>query len=796
MEEIKQELALTRLLTLTGTGGSGKTRLALEVARDLIGAYPDGVWLVELAPLSEGALVPEAVAEALEISERPAELLSDTLAEVLRGREMLLILDNCEHLIEATAHLVDKMLDSCPHLRILATSREGLGVEGEVRWLLPPLSVPESQGTLPSEELEGYEAVRMFLERARGRDPSFSLSSHSAQAVAEISRMLEGMPLAIELAAARVGTLSLEQISERLEGSLDLLTRGGRTAVPRHRTLKGALEWSYELLPEPERKVFKKLSVFAGGWTLEASEAVASGEGVAQSEVMELLSGLVEKSLVVTKEAVQGGMRYRLLEPVRQYAQEKLKEKGETQAAKRAHAQYFLALAEEAEPQLLGPQEPQWYERLEEEHDNIRADLSWALKGADPELGLRLAGAIWWFWHRHGHLSEGLRWLERALARGDGTSAMVRAKALAGIGWLAYGQGDLGRMRKSATEGLSLSDEAGLGGYHRGLFLRLLADEAWMEGDYERVSKLAEESLELSREANDLGGMALSLLQQGTASMWGLGDLGKARAFYEEALAVSRELGSASIFRVCLNSLALPYLLQGDLERAKEFAEEAAALSREAGDRTLLPLPLHILGWVALLRGDRERAEALHKESLALSGEIGDSWGTLELLEGLACTAGAKGEAQKAARLFGAAEALRETMGVGPWAALRTLEERYLVGARSRLEEGAWRRAWGEGYAMSMEMAIEYALSEERPSATSPAPEQPPPSARGHPAELTPREVEVLGLVAEGLTNPQVAQRLFLSPRTVQRHLNSVYRKLGVSSRSAATRLALEHGLL
>jgi predicted ATPase/DNA-binding CsgD family transcriptional regulator len=786
-------------MTLTGAGGLGKTRLALEVARDLIEAYPDGVWLVELAPLSEEALVEKAVAEALEVAERPQEPLTDTLVEVLGDRQLLLVVDNCEHLIGAAARLVDKLLDSCPGMRILATSREALEVKGEIRWLVPPLSVPEPRGTPLSEELEGYESVRLFVDRARERDPAFSLSSENALTVAEVCKWLEGIPLAIELAAARVGTLSLEQILERLKDALGLLTRGGRTAVPRQRTLKGTLDWSYDLLSEPERVLFRRLSIFAGGWTLEALEAVGSGEGVEEGEVLDLLSGLVEKSMVVTKGSDEGGVRYRLLEPVRQYALEKLEESGEADATKRAHARYFLALSEEAEPELLGPQEAEWYDRLEEEHDNIRAALSWSLEGADPQLGLRLAGAIWWFWHRHGHLREGLRWLEGALARGVGASAMVRAKALAGIGWLAYGQGDLGRMRKSATEGLSLSDEAGLGGYHRGLFLRLLGDESWMEGDYDRTMELAEESLELSRKANDLGGMALSLLQQGTASMWGSGDLGKARAFYEEALAVSRELGSASIFRVCLNSLALPYLLHGDLERAKEFAEEAAALSREAGDRTLLPLPLHILGWVALLRGDLGQAEALHKESLALSRELGDSWGTLELLEGLACIAGAKGESEKAARLFGSAEALREAMGVGPWAALRTLEERYLVGARSRLKEGAWRRAWGEGYAMSVEAAIEYVLSEEEPSTTtlsSAASKQPStPPAPEHPAGLTPREVEVLGLVATGLTSAQVAKQLFLSTRTVDTHLTSIYHKLGVTSRAAATRFALEHGL-
>ena len=425
---------MTRLLTLTGVGGSGKTRLALEVARDLVDAYPEGVWLVELAPLSEEALVPKAVAEALKIPERPAEPLADTLVEVLHDRALLLFLDNCEHLLKSSALLVDKLLDSCPRLSIMATSREALWVEGEIMWNVPPLSVPEPQGTPSSEELEAYESVRLFVERARERSPSLSLSAPNALAVADICRMLEGIPLAIELAAARVGTLSVEQISERLEGSLELLTRGGRTAVPRHRTLKGTLEWSYGLLSEPERVLFRRLSVFAGGWTLEASEAVGSGEAVAQIEVLDLLSGLVEKSLVVTKRGHEGGARYRLLEPIRQYALEKLEERGEIEDAKHAYAQYFLALAEEGEPELLGPRETQWYNRLEEEHDNIRAALSWSLEGADPELGFRLAGAIWWFWQRHGHLSEGLMWLDEGLARGSAASAIARAKALGGIG--------------------------------------------------------------------------------------------------------------------------------------------------------------------------------------------------------------------------------------------------------------------------------------------------------------------------------------------------------------------------
>jgi non-specific serine/threonine protein kinase len=376
MFELKRELATTRLLTLTGAGGSGKTRLALEVVRDLIEAYPDGVWLLELAPLSEKELVPKAVAEALGVPERPREPIADTLVEVLGKRQLLLVADNCEHLIEAVAEFADSLLDSCPGVRILATSREALGVEGETRWLVPPLSVPERGRTPTREELEGYESVRLFVERARRRDTSFSLNPKNAIAVTEICRRLEGIPLAVELAAARVGTLSLVQISERLTDSLKLLTGGARTAVLRQQTLRGTLDWSHDLLSEDEKKLFGRLAVFAGGWTLEAAEAVGAGGSVEEGEVLDLLSGLIEKSLVGTKGSDQGGARYRMLEPVRQFARQKLKEGEESEEARHRHATYFLTLAEQAEPRLLGPEDREWLERLEREHDNLRAALS------------------------------------------------------------------------------------------------------------------------------------------------------------------------------------------------------------------------------------------------------------------------------------------------------------------------------------------------------------------------------------------------------------------------------------
>jgi predicted ATPase/DNA-binding CsgD family transcriptional regulator len=797
MEEVERELAITRLLTLTGVGGSGKTRLALEVARDLIEAYPNGVWLVELAPLFEAALVPKAVAEALEVTERPVDPLVDTLAEVLRDRQLLLLLDNCEHLLEATARLADVLLDSCPHLRIMATSREALGIEGEVRWLVPPLSVPEPQGTPSSEELEGYESVRLFVERARGRDPSFSLSPKNALAVTEICRMLEGIPLAIELAAARVGTLSIEQISERLTNSVKLLTGGSKTQMLKQRTLRGALDWSYELLSEEEKKVFGRLSVFAGGWTLEASEAVGSGEDIEEGEVLDLLSGLVEKSLVVASGSDEGGVRYRLLEPVRQYAREKLEESGETQAAKRAHAGYFLALAEEAEPELFGPRDVEWLERLEEEHDNMRATLSWALEEAQAELGLRLAGALLPFWEAHGHYSEGRRWLEEALIREGRTPGVVRAKALNAVGRIAIAQSDTHRAEVAAQEGIELSTEAEIGSSLAASFRRVLGFAAGWRGDYEQAKELAEESLKLSRQAHDKVGIADALLEL-AGDLSYLGDRERGKEHYEEGIALCREVGYVSGLGRGLLSLGYFLLLEGDYERGAALNEEAVALFRERGYRGHLEYAVVHLGWAALLRGDSERARSYFEESLTLCKELGERLTASDSLEGLACVLASEGAAEQATRLFGATLALREAIGYQNTLEEDAWREPYVAEARSLLGEASWEEALAQGHAMGLEEAIEYALPAEKPSATTSSTTTAQPSTSSlpeNPAGLTSREVEVLGLVAVGMTNAQTAKELFVSPRTVETHLTSIYHKLGVSSRAAATRFALEHGL-
>ncbi|HKH37156.1 MAG TPA: LuxR C-terminal-related transcriptional regulator, partial [Rubrobacter sp.] len=763
---------------------------------------------VELASLSEEKLVPKTVADALEVTERPEEPLAKTLAEALRDREMLLVVDNCEHLVEAVARLVDSLLDSCPRVRLLATSREGLGVEGEVRWPVPPLSAPDPRRSPTVEELERSESARLFLARARNRDPSFAFTPGSTRAVAEVCSKLEGIPLAIELAAARVGTLSLEQISERFESSLELLTHGGRTAAPRQQTIRGTLDWSHELLCERERKVFGRLSVFAGGWALEASEAVVSGGGIEQKEVLELLSGLVEKSLIVAEPTADGGVRYRLLDSIRQYALEKLEQSGELGDVRRAHAEYFLAVAEEVEPQLIGPHEAERFGRLVEELDNFRAALSWASVHGEAELSLRLAGALGSFWFWEGHSGEGRGWLEGALTQEGPTSALARAKALGAASLLASQLSDYARAGGAAEEGLRLSKEAGTEDSRRPFFvwnspttffLNRLAMVSMEQGDHERARALGQESLVLSRQANEMQGIVWSLLTLAIAATL-RADYGQAERLYAEGMRLARELDSAYARFLFLQNWGWTALIQGDPARATLLIEEAVELARERrrGFMGLLSRPLDNLGWAALLGGELGRARAQFGENLTLSKKRGDRGTLLMSLEGLACVAGAEGYALQAARLFGAAEALMEVIDYRLVPQERAVLEPYRARVRSRLGETAWEEAVAEGGAMGLDHAIGYALSKEKPSERlSPTRSQPQVSSTPeHPGGLTSREVEVLGLVAEGLTNAQVAQGLFLSPRTVQRHLNSIYHKLGVSSRTAATRFAIEHSLL
>ena len=767
MLELKRSLAMTRLLTLSGAGGSGNTRLALEVARELVGAYPDGVWLVELAPLTEGVLVPQAVAETLKVPERPGRPLIEALVDDLRKKRLLLVLDNCEHLIEEAAQLADALLSACPHLRILATSREALGVEGELVWRVDPLSVPDADPDAHSGgELARYEAVRLFVERARLRSPHFELTEENARVLVQISRQLEGMPLAIELAAARVRALSLEQIAQRLEDSLKLLRGDSRTAPQRQRTLRATLDWSYALLSESERVLFLRLSVFAGGWTLEAAEALGSGEGVGNGEVLDPLSRLVDKSLVALEEGEHdGALRYTMLEPVRQYAREKLRESGEEDAVQERHAGFFLALAEEAEPEMSGPDQEAWLKKLEREHANLRGALAWALDPAESreprehctEVGLRLAGALGRFWGVYGP-GEGLRWLEKGLASAGAASKPALAKALYEAGWIEL-----------------------------------------FQGDYERAIALLEEGLALFRELGDRRGVATSLINLGFALLH-LGDQERAAALRQEVEALRGEPLERWTLAWLTTFLGVTALYEGDYERSGALATESLTIYRELGDKRGISLCHIDLGLIELIRGNHEPAAALLEESLRVLRGSEDKFCLAYGIFGLAAVAAARAQPRRAARLWGAAEGLREEIGVVSLTQLELQAYDYegrVSAARNMLgDEGAWEKAFAQGMAMSAEEAAEYALSEE----IVPAPERPP--AGGETDDplitdpLTAREREVAAMVAQGMSNRQIAQELYISERTIENHVSKIRRKLGLRSRSQLSTWVTERTLL
>jgi predicted ATPase/class 3 adenylate cyclase len=696
-----------RLLTLTGTGGTGKTRLALQSAAELIDEFEDGVFFVALAPVSDPELVATTLAGALSVSESAGRALEEDLRDYLSDKELLLVLDNFEQVVDA-APLVGELLSGCPGLKVLVTSRISLRIYGEREYAVRPLELPDPGHLPPLEELRQYEAIRLFTERAHASNTHFSLTKENASAVAEICARLDGLPLAIELAAARIKLLSPQAMRSRIGNPLQFLTGGARDLPERQRTLRDAIAWSYTLLDKSEQALFARLSVFSAGCALEAVEAVHDAEGDLFIDVLESLSSLVDKSLLRQEQGVEGEPRFVMLETIREYARERLELSGNAREIRRLHAEYFLALAEHGASEQQESEEATWLERLDLEHDNMRAALSWTLQSEEAELGMRLAGALWQFWDMRGYYGEGRRWLEEALAK-DGRASVARAKALEGVGWLADLQGDIDRAVAAAEEGLSLGARAKIQSSDRASFLRILGSAAYVSGDHEQATRLYEESLALSREARDERGVASSLLQLGNVS----GDRGnheEAKTFYEEGLALSRRLDDKALLASALISVGAEFLLQGDHARGAMLNEEAAELYRERGNRGHLQYALDNLGWAALMRGDQQQAEGLHRESLALSRQLGDKLVAAEALEGLACSASARGEAERVARLFGAAEALREAVGYRQEPREHALREPYLVAARPRLSKARWDAAWAEGRQLGFEEAIAYAL--------------------------------------------------------------------------------------
>jgi len=617
--EVVRLLQRSRLLTLTGPGGIGKTRLAFEVAAHLQDEYADGVYAVELAPLMDPKLVTQTVASAVGVYERAPRPIGETLSEALANRQLLLVLDNCEHLVEACAQLVYGLLRSCPALRLLATSREPLGIAGEHVLRVPTLSLPEQ----PSQVAES-EAGRLFVERAQAAMPGFTIDERNADSIARLCRRLDGIALAIELAAAWLPVLSVEQIVERLEDALKLLVLGNRAAPPRHQTLRGTLDWSYRLLSQPEQQLFDRLSVFAGGWTLSAVEAVCAEEeeeGIDRQSVLNQLAELVNKSLVVAEVGSTRSMRYRLLEPVRQYARERLADAWDADAVRRRHAAFFVEVAEAAEVELGGADREIWLEYLDFEHDNMRAALAWAESGAgDPEIALRIAGALSRFWAIRGHLHEGLGWLESAQKLEAGVPS-ARAKALSGAGWLALLQGD----RTSARRDLQAS-------------------------------------LSLARQLHDTSGIAETLKNLGRVALED-GDVQLARACFTESLSLSRAMGYRWTIAFALTGLAQVAVIDAELQRARVLFEQALVAYRGLDSPRHVAVTLSNLAAVVVEEGDEAHAQALYADALALVKVTGDRAGLTHLLEGFAGLARRRGEAARAEYLLGVAAGVRASNG-------------------------------------------------------------------------------------------------------------------------------------
>jgi predicted ATPase/class 3 adenylate cyclase len=702
----------TRLLTLLGPGGTGKTRVGLQVAAELVDDFEDGVFFVPIAAITDPTLVAPTIARVLGLSEGGAQPPEELLEGYLRDRQMLLLLDNLEQVLEA-APVVDRLLSTAASLKILATSRTPLGLYGEYEFPIPPLSLPDPESLPPLENLTEYEAVRLFVERARAVRPDFSLAEDNAPAVVEICERLDGLPLAIELAAARIKLLPPQVLLDRLGNRLKILTGGARNLPERQRTLRNAIEWSYELLDEGEKMLFGRLGVFSSGATLEAMEAVCDTEGDLPTDVFEGASSLLDKSLLRQEEGAGGEPRFVMLETIHEFASVKLEGSSEAEAVRRAHAEYFLALVEEAEQELRGPEQGTWLERLDPEHDNVRVALSWAKERGEAELGLRLAGALRPFWYARGYFDEGKRWLTETLAQGEQASTLARAKALEGLSWLADVQGDLFRAEAAAEEGLRLSARAEAKSNFAASLQLILGDVAEQRGDYERAKELFEESRRIFIEAGDEWGVAEAIGGLGNL-YYDRGDYERAKKLYEAGLALSRELGGAQPLSTFLISLGYEFLLQGDYEQATALNEEAATLLREYGRRGGLEHALDNLGWAALLRGDYERAGALHKDSLMLCRELGNELVASESLEGLACSAVASGEAKRAARLFGVAEALRESVGYRQVSRELAIREPYLTAARASTEKTQWEVEWEEGRKMRFEEAVSYALKENK----------------------------------------------------------------------------------
>jgi predicted ATPase/DNA-binding CsgD family transcriptional regulator len=724
--------------------------LALEVGARQPDYYPDGVWLVELASLMDSDMVAETVAGTFGLRQVPGRGALDSLADQLEPRHALMILDNCEQVVEGCAQLADRLLHRCPRMWILATSRRPLGVAGETTWRVPSLRVPDPRQMWGTDELAGVEAVQLFVERARLVRPSFVLEERNVTVLAGICRKLDGIPLAIELAAARMNVLSVEQIADRMQDRFRLLVSAHRTGSARQRTLRAAVDWSYGQLSPSERVFFNRLSVFAGGWTMEAAEAVCSGGGIATDDILDLVARLVEQSLVLADEEAGGERRYGLLETLRQYAREKLEASGEADSLAKRHRNWYVSFGQQAEKNLSGPRQGDYFERLAREHDNLRVALAHCL-ATDRVPGLALAASLTWFWLLRGHVPEGHEWLEALLERAEastrsGIGAANRAAALVAAGYLAVWLDDHETARVRLEEGLALAREIG---------------DA--RSQVEAVCSLA---IAAHQRGDDPGDLLEKCL-----SGWRMGGAHPAPCY------------------INLSDLAELVRGRGDHARAVALNEESVESARQRGDSHEVAYALRCLGHLAWQAGEQQRARDLQKQSLAMAWQFSDRLCSARCLEELALVASAQGEAERAAQLFGAASAWWGAMGVRLLRIDRADHDRGVQSARDLLSEANFKAAWSHGAGLSPQQAVDFGLSD---AEIGSAPKR---AATG--AEpLTMREREVVVLVAQGLTNHEIAERLVITQRTAEAHVTHVLGKLELRSRAQIALWAAQHGLI
>ena len=689
--DIKHLIHSARLVTLTGSGGTGKTRLSQEVGAQELTNFAHGIWFIELASLTDPSQIIPAIAQVFGLQESRFHSLANIVLDYLRDKTVLLILDNCEHLIEACAHLVDDFLHHCARLKILASSREALGVAGELVYPVPSLAAAES--------------TQLFLERARAVNPNFKRTESNALSIGQICSRLDGIPLAIELAAARIKLFSPKQIAARLDDRFRLLVGGSRTALPRQQTLRALIDWSYGLLSEAERSALAYLSVFAGGWTFEAAEAVLGIDG------LDLLSTLVDKSLVIIEETENGGKRYNLLETIRQYAREKLLESGESSMARELHLEYYLQLGAEAESRLLGPQMLQTLNQLEPELDNIRTALEWALEH-QPEIALQLVARLTYFWQGRGHIAEGRRWLSEALSRSKEVAEQAwKAKALYSSGVLAFAQGELIASRAALTESARLARQAG---EPRTLVMALAMlgyTVIWL-GDTATAEAVIEEGMQVAQAINDTLCTGMMLMVRANQAAAFKQDFTAARAYSEEGLQMMREVGNPFFAAIAIMGSGSVALSQGNHAEARTHLEESERLFYELGDRHMALGVQSERAHIERQLGNYPRAVELYHQSILAWRELGHRVSLAHEFECLAFIACTQSQPHRAARLLGAAESIRESLSSPMTATERIEYDQNISTLRAQMDESYLQQAWAEGRTMALEQAVEYALED------------------------------------------------------------------------------------